>query len=210
MIHDNPIPAVVPAGRMAGAEQPVLPLSGDLELRPWRPDDADALVAAGQDPAIRQWNLLTVGSVEDARRRIERMHERWRAETGAVWAVARQDGGAALGLVGWNDIDLAGGGAEIVYWVLPPARGAGVVVEATVRLSRWALDDLGLHRLRLCHAVANTASCRVADKAGYAFEGTMRESLLHADGWHDQHLHALVRGDRCPPAAGKARKPRSD
>ena len=28
-----------------------------------------------------------------------------------------------------------------------------------------------------------------------ALEGTMRGALLHADGWHDQHLHARVRGD---------------
>ncbi|GHI07205.1 acetyltransferase [Streptomyces cellostaticus] len=195
MIHNAPIPAVVPAGHMARSDQPVLPLPRGLELRPWRPADAGALVAAGQDPAIRQWNLLVVESPEDARQRIERMHERWRAEQGAVWAVAGQDGGEAVGLIGWNDVDLVGGSAEIVYWVLPAARGGGVVVEATRRLSRWALDDLGLHRLRLCHSVANPASCRVAEKAGYAFEGTMRGALLHADGWHDQHLHALVQGD---------------
>ncbi|MFH8800261.1 GNAT family N-acetyltransferase [Streptomyces sp. NPDC017936] len=42
------------------------------------------------------------------------------------------------------------------------------------RLTRWAFDELGLHRLRLCHAVANEASCRVAGKAGYAYAGTMR------------------------------------
>ncbi len=182
---------------MARGDQPVLPLSRGLELRPWRPDDADALVAAGQDPAIRQWNLLLVESPRDARRRIERMHERWRAEQGAIWAIARQDGeDQAVGLIGFNDIDLAGGSAELVYWVLPAARGAGVVVEAVGRLSGWALDDLGLHRLRLCHSVGNPASCRVADKAGYSFEGTMRGALLHADGWHDQHLHALVQGDK--------------
>ncbi|MFJ3305349.1 GNAT family N-acetyltransferase [Streptomyces sp. NPDC086549] len=194
MISGSPIPSVVPAGRMAAAAQPVLALPNGLELRPWRPADAEALLAAGQDQAIRQWNLLTVESRDDALRRIERMHERWRGETGAVWAVARP-GGAATGLIGWNDIDLAGGSAEIVYWVLPGARGGGIVVEATRRLSRWALDDLGLHRLRLCHSVANPASCRVAEKAGYSLEGTMRGALLHADGWHDQHLHALVRGD---------------
>ncbi|MFF3331415.1 GNAT family N-acetyltransferase [Streptomyces sp. NPDC002888] len=196
MTPSTPIPAVVPAGRMADSAQPVLPLpDSGLELRPWEPSDADALVAAGRDPAIRQWNLLAVETAKDARGRIARMHERWRAEAGAVWAVARPDGGEALGLIGFNDVDLAGGSAEIVYWVLPQGRGNGVVVEATRRVSRWALDDLGLHRLRLCHSVANEASCRVAAKAGYAFEGTMRGALLHADGWHDQHLHALVRGD---------------
>ncbi|MCX4803993.1 GNAT family N-acetyltransferase [Streptomyces sp. NBC_01214] len=194
MISNSPIPHVVPAGRMARSEQPVLALTGGWELRLWHQDDADALCAAGQDRTVRLWNRLLVNSPEEARQRIERMHRRWRAELGAIWAVARPDG-PAVGLIGWNDVDLQGGSAEIVYWLLPAARGGGVAVEATRRVSRWALDDLGLHRLRLCHSVANPASCRVADKAGYTFEGTMRGALLHADGWHDQHLHALVRGD---------------
>ncbi|MQY34204.1 hypothetical protein SRB17_21700 [Streptomyces sp. RB17] len=194
MINSSGIPAVVPAGRMARQAQPVLSLAPGPELRPWRADDASALLAAGQDPAIRQWNLFTVDGLDDARQRIARMHERWRAETGAVWAVARP-GGPAVGLIGLNDVDLAGGSAELVYWLLPEARGGGVAVAAVRRLGRWALDDLGLHRLRLCHSTANPASCRVAEKAGYELEGTQRSALLHPDGWHDQHLHARVQGD---------------
>ncbi|MFG3039389.1 GNAT family N-acetyltransferase [Streptomyces sp. NPDC048330] len=180
---------------MAQLEHPVLPLPSGLELRPWHPGDADALAAAGRDPAIRQWNRLPVTSPEEARERIERMHERRRNEQSTTWAIARPDGGEAVGLIGWGDIDLAGGSAEIMYWILPAGRGRGVMVEATRRVSHWAFDELGLHRLRLCHAVANPASCRVAAKAGFTFEGTMRSALLHEDGWHDEHLHALVRGD---------------
>ncbi|WP_406058989.1 GNAT family N-acetyltransferase [Streptomyces sp. NBC_01077] len=194
MISSSPIPPVVPAGRLADMEQPVLGLSSGWELRPWRLDDADALLAAGRDQAIRHWNRLLVDSPEAAHRRIEAMCRRWQDELSAIWAIARP-GGAAAGLIGWGDIDLAGGGAEIFYWLLPEARGGGVAVEATERVSRWAFDDLGLHRLRLCHSVANVASCRVAEKAGYSIEGTMRSALLHADGWHDEHLHALVQGD---------------
>ncbi|MFI0715372.1 GNAT family N-acetyltransferase [Streptomyces inhibens] len=194
MISSSGIPAVVPAGQMATRDQPVLSLPRGLELRPWHLSDADVLVAAGQDPGVRQWNRLLVETLEDARRRIERMHERWQAEVSAIWAIARP-GGEAMGLIGWGDIDLSGGSAEVVYWILPSARGGGVVAEATKRVSEWALNDLGLHRLRLCHSVANTASCRVAEKAGYSLEGTMRSALLHADGWHDEHLHALVQGD---------------
>jgi len=199
VISNSTVPPVVPAGRMARSPQPVLGLPNGLELRPWHPDDAHALVAAGQDPAIRQWNLLPELSPEEARERIDRMHGRWRAEQGAIWAMARPDGGPAVGLIGWNGVDLHGGDAEIVYWLLPAARGGGVAVEAVRRVSRWALDELGLHRLRLCHSAANPASCRVAAKAGYTFEGTMRSALLHADGWHDQHLHALVQGDAGSP-----------
>ncbi|MFI2759176.1 GNAT family N-acetyltransferase [Streptomyces echinatus] len=196
MINSSGIPAVVPAGRLADRDQPVLPLPGGLELRPWRLDDADAdaLHTAGQDPAISRWNLFTVAGRDEARARIERLHARRRAETGAIWAVA-PTGGAAVGLAGLNDVDLAGGTAGVVYWVLPEGRGRGIAVAATRRLSGWALDELGLHRLVLCHSTANPASCRVAEKAGYTAEGTHRSALLHADGWHDQHVHARVAGD---------------
>ncbi|MEU8472279.1 GNAT family N-acetyltransferase [Streptomyces sp. NPDC029006] len=180
---------------MAKREQPVLALPSGAELRPWCAGDADTLVAAGRDPEIRQWNLLVVASPAEAGKRIERMHERWRNEQSAIWAIAHPDSGQAVGLIGLGDIDLAGGSAEILYWVLPAGRGRGVTVEATKRLSQWAFDDLGLHRLRLCHSMANPASCRVAAKAGFSVEGTMRSALLHEDGWHDQHLHALVQGD---------------
>ena len=54
-------------------------------------------------------------------------------------------------------------------------------------------EHVGLHRIELHHATGNAASCRVADKAGYALEGTMRQRTLHADGWHDMHLHARLR-----------------
>jgi RimJ/RimL family protein N-acetyltransferase len=190
------IPAVVPAGRLADDAQPVLSLPGGLELRPWRLDDADAdaLHTAGQDPAIGHWNLFSVAGRDEARARIERLHARRRAEAGVIWAVAPL-GGAAVGLAGLNGVDLAGGTAEVVYWVLPEARGGGIAVAATRRLSRWALDDLGLHRLVLCHSTANPASCRVAQKAGFTAEGTRRSALLHADGWHDLHVHARVAGD---------------
>ncbi|MEV8456335.1 GNAT family N-acetyltransferase [Streptomyces sp. NPDC052095] len=180
---------------MACAGQPVLGLPDGSELRPWRPEDAEALMAAGQDPAIRRWNLFTVASAREAGDRIAWMRERWRAETGAIWALARP-GGTATGLVGLNDVDLRGGSAEIIYWLLPAARGR---VGAVERVGRWALDELGLHRLRLCRSTADPASCRVALKAGFAPEGVMRGALLHADGRHDQHLHARLRCDAPGP-----------
>lgn len=66
---------------------------------------------------------------------------------------------------------------------------------AAEAVSRWAFEDLGLHRLRITHSVANPASCAVAEKAGFRLDGTMRGALLHADGWHDEHLHARLRTD---------------
>lgn len=193
-----PIPAVVPSGRMSQADQPVFGLAGNLELRPWSLDDAEVLVDAGQDPDIQHWNRPGHLTVDEARDRILRWQQRWQAEKAAIWAIGGPRGGSPVGLIGLADFDLVGGSAEFLYWLLPAGRGSGAMVDAVVRVSRWALDDLGLHRLRITHSVANPASCRVAEKAGFSLEGTMRSALLHSDGWHDEHLHARVQGDAWP------------
>jgi RimJ/RimL family protein N-acetyltransferase len=64
----------------------------------------------------------------------------------------------------------------------------------------WAFDVLELHRVELVHSVRNGPSCRIAERAGFELEGTMRGQMRHVDGWHDVHLHARLHGD--PPTSG--------
>ncbi|MEU4266477.1 GNAT family N-acetyltransferase [Streptomyces sp. NPDC026092] len=192
------IPAVVPAGRMSDGDQPVFHLGGGFELRQWREDDAGVLAESCGDPDVQRWNRPGHLTLEGAVARIEAWRQRWLAERAAIWAIAPPGEGGPVGLIGLGDMDLHGGSAEFLYWLLPQGRGHGVMTRATVRISRWALDDLGLHRLRITHSVANPASCRVATQAGFPLEGTMRSALLHGDGWHDEHLHARVQGDPWP------------
>jgi RimJ/RimL family protein N-acetyltransferase len=168
-----------------------------MYVRPWEASDAGALVWSCLEPDIQHWNRPQLLTVDGAHEKISRWRSRWQSEDAAIWAIA-PDGGEALGLIGLADLDLRGGQGEFLYWLLPAGRGGGVMVDATVQVSRWALEDLGLHRLRIVHSVENPASCRIANKAGFRLEGTMRQALLHADGWHDEHLHARVRGDAWP------------
>ncbi|MEU3526432.1 GNAT family N-acetyltransferase [Streptomyces sp. NPDC038707] len=194
----DPLAPVVSPGRMRQIRQPEFALSGGMLLRPWREGDAQVLVRSCLDPDIQYWNRpgrLTAGT---ARERIARWEVRWQDEEAAIWAIAPADDDAPVGLIGLSDLDLPGGSGEFVYWLLPAGRGRGVMVDATLAVSRWAFGALGLHRLRITHSVANAASCRVATRAGFALEGTMRSALLHADGWHDEHLHARLQGDAGP------------
>jgi [ribosomal protein S5]-alanine N-acetyltransferase len=72
--------------------------------------------------------------------------------------------------------------------------------------STWMFRSVGLHRLELSHSTLNPASCRIAEKAGYPYEGTRRQQVLHQDGWHDMHLHARLVTDEAP-ADGLRAKP---
>ncbi|MEU4729115.1 GNAT family N-acetyltransferase [Streptomyces sp. NPDC023588] len=191
----EPIPAVVPAGRMSSLPQPELALPGGMLLRPWETYDAPSLVAACKDPDIQHWNRPGHRTLAEAEDRIARFRGLWQAEEAAIWAIAPATGGPAVGLIGVADLDLRGGSGEILYWLLPAGRGKRLMVTATDLIGRWAFDELGLQRVRITHSVANPASCAIATKAGFPLEGTMRGALLHADGWHDEHLHARLRTD---------------
>ena len=180
---------VVPAGRIRSLPQPTLH-TGDLVIRPWESADAVAVFAAYQDPAIQRWHVRSMEDRAEASAWIRSRRQRWRAESGADWAVTV--GPVIVGRVGIKRFDLADGIGELAYWVMPAARGQGVAKRAVAAVCGWAFDVLGLHRLELIHAIDNQASCRVAAAARFGLEGTMRRHARHEDGWHDMHLHARL------------------
>lgn len=85
------------------------------------------------------------------------------------------------------------GQGELSYWTLPDARGAGVASRAVDAVATWALSQIGFWRLEVRHSTANWASCRVAEAAGFRHEADLRRAMLHADGWHDIHIHTRFR-----------------
>jgi RimJ/RimL family protein N-acetyltransferase len=186
--------STVAPGSLARLSQPVL-RAGDLVLRPWRAPDASAVAEAYSEPAIQRWHARSLDE-EEARTWIGSWPDRWAQETGAGWAIADESG--VLGQISVRRLNLLDGLGEVSYWVLPSARGRRVAPRALCALSEWVFDSLGLHRFELAHSTLNPASCRVAGHAGFAYEGTKRSETLHADGWHDMHLHARLSDDPRP------------
>jgi ribosomal-protein-alanine N-acetyltransferase len=183
-------PVVVP-GSLARLPQPVLKVD-DLVLRPWQASDAAAVSRAYSEPSIRQWHVRSM-TEEEARVWIDSWPGRWAQESGGGWAISNASG--LVGQISLRRLNLAEGLGEVSYWVLPAARGSRVATRALCTLTAWAFDELKLHRLELVHSVMNPESCRVAANAGYLAEGTKRREGLHADGWHDMHLHARLIDD---------------
>jgi RimJ/RimL family protein N-acetyltransferase len=186
------IAPALPPGTLAALPQPELPGDG-LLLRPWQPTDLPTVLAGYADPVIQHWHCRTM-TADEARDWICAWGPRWQAETGAGWAVVED--GAVVGQISLRHIHLTDAAGEISYWVLPAARGRRVAPRALAALTDWSFDQLGLHRLEVCHSTRNRASCQVATRAGFAVEGTKRGEFRHADGWHDMHYHARLADDR--------------
>jgi ribosomal-protein-alanine N-acetyltransferase len=177
----------LPVGTFSRLPQPAL-TAGAVTLRPWRVEDVDAVVRGYRDPAIQHWHARTM-TPDEARVWIEHWPGRWQQDSGAGWAL--EMGGAVTGQLSMRRVDLHEARVEWSYWVLPAARGRGVATAALITVTEWAFS-LGVHRAELDHSAQNAASCRVATKAGYPAEGTALQRGLHADGWHDMHVHARL------------------
>lgn len=138
-----------------------------------------AVVArACQEREIARWidDIPVPYGEPDARAYIALSRRGWKDSTLAAFAVTEAPTGEVLGSCGihWNDHDHHV--AEIGYWVKREARGRGVATRAVVLASRWAIEECGTERLQLRADVQNTASQRVAGRAGFQREGVLRSS----------------------------------
>ncbi|TDO59953.1 RimJ/RimL family protein N-acetyltransferase [Kribbella sp. VKM Ac-2571] len=188
------VDAVLAQGVLRDTAQPRLAVDDGLVLRPWQGRDAASVRTAFGCPDIQRWHVRRLDTLEEADEWIGQWVDCWDAETAASWAVVDGDD-EPLGQVGLRDISLAQGSAALSYWVTPTARGHAVAARSVEALSAWAFGPIGFNRLNIHHSTANTASCRVAARTGYHHEGTLRQAIMHADGWHDWHLHGRLRTD---------------
>ena len=79
-------------------------------------------------------------------------------------------------------------GGYIGYWIDNRYANNGVVTHAVKALTEYAFEELSLHRIEINMRPENGASQRVAEKAGYIYEG-LRLRYLHIDGqWRDHMI----------------------
>jgi RimJ/RimL family protein N-acetyltransferase len=148
------------------------------------------------DPESVLWNPAAgVVDVPTARDWCARLAD-WSDGDHATFSVLDADSGRLLATVSLHKVDRDQSIAEMGYRVGAWARGRGVATTSVRAVTDWAFARLGLHRVQLYHAVANEASCRVAVKAGYVNEGTLRSAAVYGDGVrYDEHLHGRLAED---------------
>jgi RimJ/RimL family protein N-acetyltransferase len=100
--------------------------------------------------------------------------------------------GQIVGSIGLFHADWEVRSAEIGYGVRSGERGNGYASEALGAVARWALAEGVVQRAWLTANTDNLASVRVAEKAGFRREGTLRRAGLEDDGLHDLAVFSLL------------------
>nr|WP_202885688.1 GNAT family protein [Kribbella sandramycini] len=175
---------------------------GDVVLRPFVASDEDAVAEALRDREVLRWTagtaVIRTPAAQRASRWLQPRLNAW-AQGNAIFAIADRATDYVLGNVALRDVRRVPDQAVAAYWVNPVARGRAIASRALDAAARWAFapDGLNLHRISLDHALVNEGSCRVALRAGFQLEGTMRDYYVEPTGErHDSHLHARLATDQ--------------
>ena len=143
-------------------------LTERLRLRRSVPEDADAISAYRNDPDVRRYQGWGDTGPAEVRATIEEMAGRAPGEPGGWVQLTVEDRvtGQLVGDVGISPADHDPGVIKIGYTIAPEFQGTGYATEAVGALIDYAFDVLGVDIVRAYASAENTASLRVAEKAG--------------------------------------------
>ena len=174
---------------------PVLQASQELTITVLVSEDAPRLVDVFDDRELRRWLPLPSPYTRE-------MAVRWCTTTsqelrssGRGFVMGVRTGGTLAGSIDAKRVDWRAQTAELSYWTAADHRGRGIMPLAVRRVAKWMLADLCFERVELRIAPANTASIRVAEKAGFRREGVARNAGFTESGRVDLVIFSLIRID---------------
>lgn len=83
--------------------------------------------------------------------------------------------------------------AEIGYYIAPQFWGNGLAVQAVKLLTEYIFGNTEIMRLYAEPFVRNKASCRVLEKAGFTFEGTLRKNAVKNGAVEDMKMYSILK-----------------
>lgn len=178
--------------------QPVTLRTARLDLSIPTLADVDAITAAAQDPEVPRWTTLpSPYHRAHAKEFVAKAAAWWDEQSELTWGI-RADG-AWIGMIGLHRT-IAGGSAEIGFWMSAAARGHGYLSEAARAVIDFGFSEpLSLARIEWRAIVGNEASARAARSLGFRYEGLLRQGLSDVRGRHDGWIAGILpTDDRIP------------
>lgn len=165
--------------------------TGHYYLRAPEPLDVPDIALACAEPGFTRWTRLPAVYLPEHAERFVRRDRSTRPD----WMVLDAVTGRVSGWVGLFLSESDPQSAEVGYWTAPWSAGRGTASEAVAAVTRYAFGGLSLHRLTLCHAAPNAASCAVARRCGFPVEGLQRGGWFKDGERADLELHARLATD---------------
>lgn len=83
--------------------------------------------------------------------------------------------------------------AELGYYIAEEYWGKGIMSEAVIQICEYVFDKSDIIRIYAEPFAYNAASCRVLEKAGFQYEGTLRSNAVKNGKVIDMKMYALLK-----------------
>lgn len=151
----------------------------NCKIRRWELSDARDLATALSNKKIQdnlRDGLSFPYTEEDGKAFISAMLT---ADETDTFAFAITADGKVIGSIGaFRQTNIHNKTAELGYYIAEECWGKGITTEAVKQLCDYVFSDTDIIRIYAEPFAYNIASCRVLEKAGFQYEGTLRSNAL--------------------------------
>ncbi|WP_024294042.1 GNAT family N-acetyltransferase [Lacrimispora indolis] len=166
----------------------------ECNIRCWRPEDASDLAQALNNKKILdnlRDGLPYPYRTEDAKEFITAMLNADKKTTYA-FAITVED--MAVGSIGvFRKDNIHSKTAEMGYYISEKYWGKGIGTSAVKQVCKYILENTDIIRIFAQPFSYNTASCRILEKAGFEYEGTLRKNAVKNGVVLDMKMYSIVR-----------------
>ncbi|HKM34473.1 MAG TPA: GNAT family protein [Lachnospiraceae bacterium] len=166
----------------------------ECKIRSWLVEDAEDLAKALNNKSIH--NNLRDGlpfpyTVKDATAFIQEMHSA-DPEKAYAFAITYQE--RVIGSIGiFRKENIHSRTAEIGYYISEEFWGKGLGTSALKQACKYVFDNTDMIRIFADPFARNIASCRILEKSGFLYEGTLYANAFKNGKVEDMIMYALIK-----------------
>lgn len=171
----------------------------DVTITPYHLNDIEELyqVVIASFDHLKPWMpwLHNTYCIDDTAAWVRSCIESQAAATAFRYLIRSNKNDEILGAAGIDRIVWSHKVGELGYWVASSVVNRGVATSAARQVARDAFSKYEIKRIEIHVLTDNSASNKVALKAGAVFEGTFRNKLFHNGLSHPANGYSLIPSD---------------
>lgn len=156
------------------------------------PEDQQFIFEGLSHPDVIAFFGVRYELFEATKKQMEWYEKTYREDSGGAWKIIDKKTGEKIGVVAYYYHKPEHRKAEVGFWIFPQHWNKGITTEVLKRVTEYCQKEKDIHRLEAFVEEGNIASCKVLEKLGFAYEGTMKDCEIKDGRFIGLLIYALI------------------
>lgn len=163
-----------------------------LTLTELLPEDQQFVFEGLSHPHVIPFYGVRYKTFEETKKQMEWYEETTKDGTATPFKIVNKDTGEKMGVVGIYFFKPEHKKAEIGFWLLPQYWNRGFALEAMEAVIDYWRREKDIHRIEAYVETQNSASKKLLEKAGFRYEGTMKDCEIKNEKFISLMIYAKI------------------